>query len=494
MDFNNDKAKANSRRRNLLLAVLTSFLLGAVISAWLYFSIQSRDLPEPGFWQDPARLQPALAELDAADIDSFAGYLRHEQSLFAGLDQLVREQGRTEPAVSRFHPAGPRNPVRFEPNWNRTTENPVRNPLGAVVLVHGLSDSPYSLRTLAELFNQAGYYTLTLRLPGHGTAPGMLLATDLEQFRAAVRVGVRHAVEQVGADKPLLLVGYSNGAPLVVDYSLTQLEGGTDPVPQKLVLLSPALAVNPGAEWAFLRAALGRLPGLGKAGWISVQPELDPFKYASFPAHAGQQLVALNESIQQRLTQLPDTARPRFPAILALVSVADATVPAGAVASHLLEQLPAAGSELVVFDINRRHEMQWLIKGETLAWLDTLRNRDGLPFALSILTNLSDASSQVQELRRDAGAPATGWQVSEQDGRWPPQVYSLSHIALPFRADDPFYGDDGSQLERLANLALRGEKNLFVLPPEQLMRLRYNPFSEYLQQKILVWVKQPSAQ
>ena len=403
----------------------------------------------------------------------------------------MREQGRSEPAASRFHPAGPRNPARLELNWNRTMENPVRNPLGAVVLLHGLSDSPYSLRTLAELFNQAGYYTLTLRLPGHGTAPGMLQVTGLDQFRAAVRMGVRHAVEQVGADKPLWLVGYSNGAPLAVDYSLTQLDGGTDPLPQKLVLLSPALAVNPGAEWAFLRAALGRLPGLAKAGWTSVQPELDPFKYGSFPAHAGQQLVTLTESIQQRLTQLPAAARQRFPAVLALVSAADATVPASAVASQLLEQLPAAGSELVVFDINRRHEMQWLIRGETLAWLDALRNRDGLPFALSILTNLSDASSQVQEMRRDAGAPATTWQVSEQDGHWPRQVYSLSHIALPFRADDPFYGDDGSQLERLANLPLRGEKNLFVLPSEQLMRLRYNPFSDYLQQKILVWVNRP---
>src|SRR3990167_1176641 len=335
MNFNNDKANAKARLRNLVLAVLTSFLFGAAGAAWLYFSIQSRVLPEPGFWQDPARLQPALAELAAADIDSFAGYLRHEQELFAGLEQLVREQGRSEPAASRFHPAGPRNPARLELNWNRTMENPVRNPLGAVVLLHGLSDSPYSLRTLAELFNQAGYYTLTLRLQGHGTAPGMLQVTGLDQFRAAVRMGVRHAVEQVGADKPLWLVGYSNGAPLAVDYSLTQLDGGTDPLPQKLVLLSPALAVNPGAEWAFLRAALGRLPGLAKAGWTSVQPELDPFKYGSFPAHAGQQLVTLNESIQQRLTQLPDTARQRFPAVLALVSVADATVPAGAVTSHL---------------------------------------------------------------------------------------------------------------------------------------------------------------
>lgn len=489
-----DRKNTQFGRRAVLALTLAGFLLGALLSAGLYFYVENRDRPVPGFWQDAARLQPALTELDADDIGSLPGYLQHEQQLFTALEQLTREQGRSEPAYSRFQPAGQRNPARFELNWNRTVETPVRDPRGAVVLIHGLSDSPYSLRTLAELFNQAGYYTLNLRLPGHGTAPGMLTTTSLEQFRAALRVAVRHAVQQVGTDRPLLLVGYSNGAALAVDYSLTQLETAHeeeengDPLPQRLVLLSPALAVRPGAQWAFLRAALGRLPGLEEIGWISVQPELDPFKYNSFPAHAGQQLVRLTASIRQRLAALPAESRARFPAVLALVSAVDSTVPPKAVADELLARLPAGESELVVFDINRRHELQWLVREDAVDWLEPLRG-SAQPYALSILTNLSEASSQVQEMRRRAGAEAGDWQVTEQDGRWPAQVYSLAHVALPFRTDDPFYGDDGSQLAKLANLPLRGERNLFVLPPDQLLRLRYNPFSDYLHEKILAWLQ-----
>ncbi len=479
-----------TNRGNILSALVAGFLAGACAAGWLYFSIQHRDMPEPGFWQDPARLQPALAELAADDIGPFDAYLQHEQVLFAALKQLDAEKGASEPASSRFHPLGELNPVRYEVNWNRTTETPGANSRGGVVLLHGMTDSPYSLRTLADAFNQAGYYTLNLRLPGHGTAPGMLDVTDVQQFRAAVRMAMQRASAQVGTGKPLLMVGYSNGAALAVDYVLDALDAAQEQkasivLPQKLILLSPALAVRSGGEWAFLRAWLGRLPGLEKVGWVEVKPELDPFKYNSFPAFAGQQVYELTRHIDERLQDLAPEAAQQFPPVLALVSVADSTVPAESVVSRLLERVPVAQSELVVFDINRRHDMQLLIESARSQWLDVLRQRESLPFALSVITNLSEESSQVQALRRAAGAP--DWQAVELEGRWPRQVYSLSHVALPFRADDPFYGDDGSQLVRIANVGLRGEKNLFVLPPEQLMRMRYNPFSDYLQQKILDW-------
>jgi alpha-beta hydrolase superfamily lysophospholipase len=43
-----------------------------------------------------------------------------------------------------------------------------------VLLLHGLTDSPYSMRALAELFAARGWYVVGLRLPGHGTAPAAL--------------------------------------------------------------------------------------------------------------------------------------------------------------------------------------------------------------------------------------------------------------------------------------------------------------------------------
>ena len=40
-----------------------------------------------------------------------------------------------------------------------------------VLMLHGMSDSPYSLRHLAEVYRARGFVVLIPRMPGHGTAP-----------------------------------------------------------------------------------------------------------------------------------------------------------------------------------------------------------------------------------------------------------------------------------------------------------------------------------
>jgi len=70
-------------------------------------------------------------------------------------------------------------------------------------------------------------------------------------------------------------------------------------------------------------------------------------------------------------------------------------------------------------------------------------------------------------------------------------VVSLSHVALPFPPDDPLYGqspppDDDRVF--LGDLAFKGEQGLLKLPPEWLLRMRYNPFYDYLQKRVLQWV------
>ena len=61
---------------------------------------------------------------------------------------------------------------------------PLGKPRGSVVLLHGLTDSPYSVRYLAQLWQQRGYVAVAPRLPGHGTAPGALTAVDWETWLA----------------------------------------------------------------------------------------------------------------------------------------------------------------------------------------------------------------------------------------------------------------------------------------------------------------------
>ena len=53
---------------------------------------------------------------------------------------------------------------------------PVR---GGALLLHGLTDAPYSMRAMAERLQAAGFVTLSLRMQGHGTVPGGLVGVTL---------------------------------------------------------------------------------------------------------------------------------------------------------------------------------------------------------------------------------------------------------------------------------------------------------------------------
>lgn len=74
---------------------------------------------------------------------------------------------------------------------------------------------------------------------------------------------------------------------------------------------------------------------------------------------------------------------------------------------------------------------------------------------------------------------------------WPPGVYSLTHVAVPFSPDDPVYGanenvDSVYHGLPLGRLQPRGESQLLTAPLSQLMRLRYNPFFGYIEQRIVM--------
>ena len=58
--------------------------------------------------------------------------------------------------------------------------------------------------------------------------------------------------------------------------------------------------------------------------------------------------------------------------------------------------------------------------------------------AMTLITTASPNTLQVMERRSPAlGAPATERAL---DLAWPRNVFSLSHVALPFPPDDPLYG------------------------------------------------------
>jgi hypothetical protein len=71
---------------------------------------------------------------------------------------------------------------------------------------------------------------------------------------------------------------------------------------------------------------------------------------------------------------------------------------------------------------------------------------------------------------------------------WPDDVYSLTHVALPFPAEDPLYGGRGNSESpgiHLGDIALRGERGVLHIPPSEMLRLRWNPFYPFLETKVL---------
>jgi hypothetical protein len=68
---------------------------------------------------------------------------------------------------------------------------------------------------------------------------------------------------------------------------------------------------------------------------------------------------------------------------------------------------------------------------------------------------------------------------------------SLSHVALPIAPDDPLYGQrapDNDDFIFLGQMAIQGELGLLQIPTNWMIRLRYNPFYDYLESRMLKWV------
>ena len=79
------------------------------------------------------------------------------------------------------------------------------------------------------------------------------------------------------------------------------------------------------------------------------------------------------------------------------------------------------------------------------------------------------------------------------DLAWPIGVISLSHVALPFPPDDPLYGQrpppGNEDVLFLGQMAIQGERGLLKISSDWLLRLRYNPFYDYLERRVLEWVE-----
>ena len=468
--------------RTSILIVSVVLLTVMVVRVW-----QSERGPPLHLWHTYSPPELRAPEIAKAD---WAAYMAAEQAALDGVRARVTRRLPEEDrvAVNRYFEDSPLNPEHLARDWNRSyILEPGGDPVGAVVLLHGLTDGPFSARHLALHYRDHGFVAVVIRLPGHGTVPGGLAHVDWEDWVAATQLAIREARRRVGPAKALHLVGYSNGGALAMKYALEALADNTLPRPDRIVLISPMIGVTAFARFAGVLGWPAIFPSFAKTAWLDITPEFNPFKYNSFPVNAARQSSLVSRGLQDEIARSAAAGRlARLPPILTFQSVVDSTVSTQAVVGALYSKLPANGSELVLFDLNRFAHYGPLLRSDRETLLERLLPPAPRNYATSIITNADVTSREVVERRLNAGATID--QVRPLGLAYPPEVFSLSHIALPFPIDDGLYGlrpdprDDFGL--NLGALATRGERGTLVVSLDVLNRISSNPFFPYVLQRL----------
>jgi alpha-beta hydrolase superfamily lysophospholipase len=364
---------------------------------------------------------------------------------------------------------------------------PQGEPQGAVVLLHGLTDAPYSMRHVAAHYRDRGFAAVGIRLPGHGTVPAGLVGIDWEDWVEATKLAVREAKRLSGPDKPLHLVGFSNGGALALKYALDSVEDPSLAHPSQIILYSPMIGITEMARFAGVAGWPAVFPPFARAAWLGIMPEFNPFKYNSFPINGARQSSLLTRTLQPRLARYAREGRMAgMPPVLTFQSVMDFTTSTRAVIHALYQNLPDNGSELVLFDLNRSVSYGPLMRASTQNILSNVLPAPPRKYAVSLVTNQSRQTRQVAVLRVAAGSVEETRR--DLDLSFPPGVFSLSHIALPFPLNDSLYGIEPQGPPEfgvhLGAIAPRGERNTLIVTIDSLVRMSCNPFHPLVMEKI----------
>ena len=468
----------------LALAVLVGALLTIAIGNVLY----AMTLPELRPWHT-TRLKNEFSASQAKEGFGFADYRAQETRLFEEVAAVQRTafDPDLDSTLSRYAPGGSPYRKRVEGDWNRSYLLQGEPGKGVALMVHGLSDSPYSLRSTALTLNQAGLTVYGLRLPGHGTLPSGLDSAVWRDWEAAVGLVVAQ-IRRDHPDSPFWIVGYSTGAALAIKYAADTVRAGRlDQLPRRLILMSPAVGVSPFAPLANVQRIISNFGVAKRARWGNVDLELDPYKYTSFAQNGAAQVGLLCDVLASDLARLErEGSMEKMPPITAFQSVVDATVIAPDLVTRLFARLRRSGSELIFFDLNRISGYSALVRmpsHSVQAAIDRSPRRD---YRLTFIGNVLDEKTGLARTTEPGQSVSVDTRLAYD---WPDQVFSLSHMAIPFPLDDPIYGlkappaADG--LISLGAMAVRGEKGIFAVASSDQLRMKSNPFFGLVKSRIL---------
>ncbi|WP_373974556.1 alpha/beta fold hydrolase [Chitinibacter sp. SCUT-21] len=468
----------------LLLRKLPWVALGALIPFLVLAILWIKKLPELEIWH--TRVPTGEFTRNRSDIKTLADYQALEQKLLLKVSEeiIAKTKPDQQRAINRFAQKSLTNPLAYPQNWNLTYQ--LQGGKEAVLLVHGLSDSPYSLHELAQKLHRQGYTVVGLRLPSHGTAPAALTRFKWQDAAAVVRLAMHDLAK---THSKIHYVGYSTGATLGCEYLLARLDGEQLPAISSVTFISPAIAVTESAKYAQWVRYLAPLSGVGAAAWSDIAPEYNPYKYNSFPLNAAVQMHELTSHIAAgfaRHAPLKD-----WPPSNVFLSAVDSTVLPEPVVSIWMSKLVPGRHQLMLFDLNRYQEYSPLLNTHAADWALALANQaQARPYRLQFVSNRHVPQSRKVSIE-DTAAGASQRQLIESDLAWPNEIFALSHIALPFSPLDPLFGDPAQESNSRAlklNQILIGERGLLQVGGGEILRLRYNPFYELQEREILRFI------
>lgn len=469
-------------------------ILAAVVAGFSAYAVLALEPLAP--WHSLELKEEFQARRDG-QLD-FDGLLALERRLFDELRRAkaLRSGDPSQERSSRFSPTSwiarltgaPRDADTGEvyaAPYNRTFELVPPERRGSALLIHGLTDSPYSMLALARRLQARSLHVVVLRLPGHGTVPAGQLHMTLEDWRAALAIAARHAASLASPDQPFYLGGYSAGGALALTHAIESLGDTALRRPTRILLVSPAIELPRIAVLTRIVDALAFLPGLEAARWQQIMAEYDPYKYNSFAVNSTRQVLAATNALARAMDQARAAGLlDKLPPVTAWQSVIDSTVGARGVFDSVFGRLSGEQHELVLFDVNRLAGFRSL-QTAWVAGLPQLLSTLPRSHTLTVVANRDDSSESVVMRRRAPGQPVT---ESLTGLAWPRSVVSVGHVALCFPSDDPVYGflpGSGANGEpALGSLFLRGEAGALALPLSVFTRLRSNPFFPLISRRV----------
>ena len=227
-------------------------------------------------WSDPSTLTPG------AHFDAYALGVTQELRMH----RLPFDPAMSDAELTRVAP------FRALPNQGCHPGTP----RGIAILIHGLSDTAFAMRDLANSLSRLCFESRVLLLPGHGTRPADLMVVDHKDWQAHVEAVVAQARRE--SDR-VVLAGFSLGAALALAVAAESPER-VDAV----IGLSPAYRLRSNFLARQARWVAAFRP------WLDIGPREDFARYGALPTRGIASTMAVLATMDDRVRRAGSVTTP----------------------------------------------------------------------------------------------------------------------------------------------------------------------------------------